>query len=121
IDRRRPGAGGLANANPNSAALFVANNLGAEATSAGGPQKRLRLPTGRSSLEQHWTAAERFGAGAESRWVRRGGIEGARARSSTRESHGAPLGARRGKRDARRVRGHGREDDAENGALCTRL
>src|ERR1051326_1863827 len=94
FDRRRAGTRSLANANSHSAALFNAHYLRAEATPAGRAEKRLRLSAGRASLEQHRAAVERFGAGAESCRIRSGGTESARARSSTRESHGAALGAR---------------------------
>src|SRR4026208_2246195 len=49
----------------NTSCLFTADSGGAETIAAGSSDKRLRLPPGRASIEQHWTAFERIRSGGE--------------------------------------------------------
>src|SRR5262249_51056783 len=77
-----------------SACVFAANTLGTETIADGSSGKRLRLPTGCASGQQHRATFKWIGTGGKSSRLRRRRIESTRLRRSARESDGAALGAR---------------------------
>src|SRR4051812_21050536 len=76
----------------NSACVFAADTVRTETIAEGSSGKRLCLPAGRASGQQHRAAFKWIDTGGKSSRVRRRRIESTRLRCPARESHGPPLG-----------------------------